>query len=107
MKTTISCKELKEYIERMGLKYEPQAYSGRGMFGRKGVGLVFQTNTQILNFIFQLGIELGYQLGICDEGNSYKIEEPLETVNTNVGEICVNNLGRDFIVYFPWVEWEE
>jgi hypothetical protein len=78
-----------------------QSYSGRGMFGRKCLGLVVSSMAEMNRIIFDLGYSVGVELGENDE-NGF-----VEKVSVAVQNMQSDNMGMDFIYYFPTVEFVE
>ena len=65
-------------------------YSGRGMFGRKCVGIVIDSGTNILEMIMELTEML--------------IDNDIEYVSEKIGAIRQDNMGMGTIIYFPRLE---
>ncbi len=86
---------LKTIIEN--LSFEPQKYSGKGMYGRNCVGF---TCEKPLPTVFQLGVE--YE-SLHTEYSENDEEWPFQG---NL-RICMDNMGQEFIVYFPNIAWED
>jgi len=79
-----------ELLEEMEL--EPYSYSGRGMFGKSCVGV---TVTNTTKFIFELGLKIGSK---HEEENYEELKEGFENIRTD-------NMGLDYVVYFPDIDW--
>lgn len=65
-------------------------YSGRGMFGRRCVGIDCRGNC--LRLLIQL----------CD----YLYEHGYPSASEALGNICQDSLGRNTIIYFPSIEYK-
>lgn len=90
--------KLIEILEDAG--YEPQSYSGRGMYGKECVGVVVESGRGG----FRLGAELAKSAAYLAED-----EEDVHTVLSELAELSVSTdaMGFDVIVYFPGVAWPE
>ena len=75
--------KLKELVEEEG--YNLRSYSGRGMYGATCVGVTVGSTA---NFLMKVAARLG--------------EEGLEAL----GEACTDNMGLDYIVYWPDTPWD-
>jgi hypothetical protein len=101
MTVTIDHEQLNELIEVLGDHGldigDPEEvqvrhdYSGRGMYGRTCLGF---TTPNPLTFM----VRLGYALATL--GGEWT-EEVTEDLLENV---CQDNMGRDYIVYFPGIQ---
>ena len=67
-------------------------YSGRGMFGRKCVGIVIDSGTNSLEMIMELTEML--------------IDNDIEYVSEKIGAIRQDNMGMGTIIYFPRIKKE-
>ncbi len=81
---------MQEFIDKIeiickacGYKFYPD-YSGRGMFGRKCIGICSDHPYQML-------VDLTEHLTLMETGN----------ISYQLGSICMDDLGRQKIVYFP------
>lgn len=68
-------------------------YSGRNMFGRECIG--FTTNTSGLKF----GLELACELAVFGKDGTNLLDE--------MKHCKEDNMGREFIYYFPDLQWGE
>lgn len=75
---------LRELLEEAG--FDPVSYSGRGMYGKKCIGIEVNSTENAM-------LDLGYSAA-----NSSVTSE-------RIAKPHVDNMGRDFIVYWPNVEW--
>lgn len=66
-------------------------YSGRGMYGKRCIGFVtYDTMGSIVN--------------LCD---ALRDNEEITSAADALGDICTDNLGRGYIVYFPHLSLDE
>ncbi len=91
--------QIKQFIESAG--YETFSYSGRGMYGTKCLAFRVENDntTKELFTIIQ---------HIIDNVNFDNDEDRLDCIYT----LCIkfknaktDSLGRDMVVYFPYIEW--
>ena len=98
-------KLLKSLIEAAG--YEAYSYSGRGMFGRKCVGLTCpDVNTAIADLF-----EAVFYADVEDVANE---EEEYEARMSTHHALCKvirksasDSMGLDKVLYFKFVEWQD
>ena len=64
-----------------------EGYSGRGMFGRKCLGVVVRSGDSFMTFLISL--------------TRYLEEQGIEDVNCDLEGASYDDLGKDTIVYFP------
>lgn len=76
--------ELIEAIEEAG--HEAYSYSGRGMYGRRCVAFTAED-------VSEACLILGSILG--DSASEF-----------GCGGICTDSMGMDYVIYFPYIEWE-
>jgi hypothetical protein len=74
------------------LDYECRSYSGRGMFGSSCLAFEIDDLSQLL--------QLGYDIA------EYASENNLD-VSYSLGKARWDNMGHDYIIYFPGVEYHE
>lgn len=67
--------------------YEPFAYSGRGMFGKKCFAITVSSDSELFNF----GIKFGRNSDI----DAYCLYT------------CTDSLGHDIVVYWPDMKWDD
>lgn len=88
---------------------KPRDYSGRGMYGKKnclGVVVDMDYNGGYLSFVANLSLDVVLNLmeEFDDEGELLEAEEiwdAIHEVKKMLSNIKVDNMGRDYIVYFP------
>lgn len=91
MKLTEKQKEmLQDAADNLGADLRTD-YSGRGMFGRECVG--FDTSRGALNF----GLDLAKELVVHGKDGMELLDE--------LGTGREDNMGRDYIYYFPDIQW--
>lgn len=98
-------KQLSALIEAAG--YDPYSYSGRGMFGRKCVGITCpDVNTAIADLF-----EAVFEVDIEDVDNE---EEEYEARMSAHNALCEairksasDSMGLDKVLYFKSVEWQD
>ena len=78
--------------------YEFRSYSGRGMFGKQCVGIVIPNN------IGKAILDIGIKLGEMDESDvkNYSYVEFVESFH----KILWDNMGLEYIIYFPDIEYD-
>lgn len=86
-----------DLIERAG--EEPQSYSGRGMYGRKCVGVVCKNAFDMLADISDAAIGVGDD----DDGHDSVLYAWIRLMRRTQQD----SMGRDIIIYWPSVEWPE
>lgn len=64
-----------------------EGYSGRGMFGKKCLGVVVRSGDSFMAFLFEL--------------TKYLDEQGIEDINLELEGVSYDELGLDTIVYFP------
>ena len=64
-----------------------EGYSGRGMFGRKCLGVVVRSGDSFMTFLMEL--------------TKYFDEQGIEDMNCELEGVSYDDLGKDTIVYFP------
>lgn len=91
----MNTKELISLIEKCG--YEVRSYSGRGMYGKKCVGV----EISIEQSAFQLATQ------IAREAVDQKMKGDLKMFLDDLADLRVyqDSMGCDIIVYFPDVDW--
>jgi hypothetical protein len=92
-------KELCELIEDAG--YTPRSYSGRGMYGRYCLGVVIEHSNPskvLTELILSLCIFAGTEADQL---------ERVQWVCQNLDDMRSDSMGRDMIVYWPDIKWEE
>lgn len=83
-----------------GAGYQPRSYSGRGMFGRKCVGVVTEQGMSPFKIAADIALHL-----VSSSGSHSSAEEKLhELTELNVKQ---DSMGLDTIIYFPDVQWED
>ena len=97
-------KLLKALIEAAG--YEPYSYSGRGMFGRKCVGLTCpDVNTAIADLF-----EAVFDADVEDVANEEEEYEARMSAHNALCEVirksASDSMGYDKVLYFKSVEWQ-
>lgn len=94
----ISFQDLCNAIESAG--YKPRSYSGRGMYGKRCLGVTCNnTSNVVLDILPELLI------GGIDDADvpSEFIEEACELLRN----ARTDSMGRGAIIYWPEIEWEE
>ena len=82
---------VRQFAEQSGDKYTIyENYSGRGMFGRKCLGVVVRNGYSYMEMLVNL--------------TRYFDENGLEDEDLELEGVCVDELGMDTIVYFPRIE---
>ena|SRR5271166_2425024 len=93
-------------------EYEPQAYSGRGMFGQKCLGVVVRKSSGGIGTMFANVIK-----GLHDDiPSSMDVEQftsrELDNLDTKFDDVAsafenmiTDNMGLDIIVYFPDISY--
>lgn len=66
-----------------------EGYFGRGMFGRKCLGVVVQNGDSFMNFLMEL--------------TKYFDEHGIENADLELEGVSYDSLGMDTIVYFPCI----
>lgn len=89
-------KDFQRLIEDAG--YEPQSYSGRGMYGSQCLGVVV---TDLGKFIGDVLYEIAVRI---DDGECHAVEL-CEPISDAFRGMRTDNMGRDIIVYFPNTEF--
>lgn len=64
-----------------------EGYSGRGMFGKKCLGVVVRSGDSFMDFLIAL--------------TKYLDEHGIEDMNCELESASYDDLGKDTIVYFP------
>jgi hypothetical protein len=82
--------------------YEPRSYSGRGMYGRKCVGVALDASESTT----VLAVKLAASVARNAEHYS-QIDAELEELIEVMEYTCTDSLGRGTIVYWPKAEWSE
>jgi hypothetical protein len=72
------------------LDYKCRSYSGRGMFGASCLAFEIDDLSQLL--------QLGHDIG------EYASENGME-VSYSIGKARWDNMGHDYVIYFPGVEY--
>ena len=101
-------KLLKSLIEAAG--YEAYSYSGRGMFGRKCVGLTCpDVNTAIADLF-----EACMAQDMEDDEHADEHVKSVSQVMEEHGALCEvirksasDSMGLDKVLYFKFVEWQD
>ena len=101
-------KLLKSLIEAAG--YEAYSYSGRGMFGRKCVGLTCpDVNTAIADLF-----EACMAQDMEDDEHADEHVKSVSQVMEEHGALCKvirksasDSMGLDKVLYFKFVEWQD
>lgn len=110
--TEITCSMLKEWASAIDMR--PYSYSGRGMFGKRCVGITVEQYGEI-NSAFSLQHALikealnGVMDGITEEDGDYQsaANDLLDAMDEVVKGIRTDNMGHDTVVYFTTIEWVE
>lgn len=97
--------QLKTLIETAG--YEAYSYSGRGMYGRKCVGLTCQdVNTAIADLfeaVFYVEVE-----DVANEEEEYEARMSAHNALCKViRKSASDSMGLDKVLYFKFVEWQD
>ena len=84
---------------------QPQSYSGRFMYGKSCVGVIIENTAQMNEVIFSMGMILGNpdQRQIAFNINS----DMCTALSKAIKKMRYDNMGLQFIMYFPDVEWVE
>ena len=98
-------KQLKALIEEAG--YEAYPYSGRGMFGRKCVGLTCpDVNTAIADLfeaVFDCDVE-----DVANEEEEYDARMSVHSALCDALRLSAqDSMGYDRVLYFKFVEWQD
>lgn len=90
--------EIKEIVENAG--FDPQSYSGRGMYGRNCLSFNLDRDENVVDAI----------LDLAEAVNSY-VEESSEV---DFGDVIyqfkgakTDSMGLGEVIYFPNIEWED
>lgn len=94
----ITTKEFIEILNDASLEY--RSYSGRGMYGAYCVGVEVSDPTEALVDIFEA--LTSYYANGGDESERFA-----GSVLTLLRKTRTDNLGRDTIMYWPQLKWEE
>ena len=89
--------EIKEVVEDAG--FDPQSYSGRGMYGRKCLSFNLDRDENVVDAILDLAEAL----------NSHAQENPEIEFEDAIQEFKgakIDSMGLGEVVYFPNIEWE-
>jgi len=92
-------KEIKELFESAG--YEPRSYSGRGMFGRNCFGVEVEDPNSVIPDII-----MAYARDKADDGYMVHINV-IEEILELLVRPHTDSMGRDVILYWPRIKWEE
>lgn len=77
--------------------FEPENYSGRGMYGRECVGVTISRGQSTFNLAAQLCVEA---IDLFGEEEGPDFIEELSRLS-----VSEDSMGHDSIVYFPRVSW--
>ena len=87
---------LRDFAESNDLELTTD-YSGRGMYGTQCIGFIGDINA------FKLGFDLRDFLNdFIADGNELG-EDLLDTLRNS--KVCMDNMGRDSIIYFPNIKY--
>ena len=92
-------KELIELFDNAG--YNAQSYSGRGMYGKYCLGVVIEHSdpSKVLTDII---------LDCCQFcGHEAEQLEKVQWLCGNLNDMRSDSMGRDMIVYWPGIKWQE
>jgi len=90
---TVGSMDANKLIDAIEIEgYSARSYSGRGMYGKRCVGVVTKN-------AFQLGTKIAAAL-LADEEDGSDLVGQLARL-----QVCEDSMGLDTIVYFPKVEW--
>lgn len=89
--------EIKEIVEDAG--FDPQSYSGRGMYGRKCLSFNLDRDENVLDAF----LELSEAISLYVEDNQ---EIEFEDVVSEFKGAKTDSMGLGEVVYFPNIEWE-
>lgn len=84
-----------DVLDLLGYSYRP--YSGRGMYGKKCIGIVVESGN-ISNELFSLGANLGSNIINSSDDN-------IDFSWQDIGRVEFDSLGMDQIIYFPNMEY--
>lgn len=90
--------ELKEVVENAG--FDPQSYSGRGMYGRKCLSFNLDRDENLCDAI----------LDLAEAMNSHVQDNPDVEFEDAIQEfkgVKTDSMGLGEVVYFPNIEWED
>lgn len=90
--------EIKEVVENAG--FDPQSYSGRGMYGRKCLSFNLGRDENLVDAI----------LNLAEAVNSYVEDNPEIEFEDAIQEFKgakTDSMGLGEVVYFPTIDWEE
>jgi hypothetical protein len=93
---------MSDFVNFFKNEYEEsfRAYSGRGMFGKQCVGITVASN-QIGSTIFNIGLKIGeYEEGDVTDCSLEEFVQCFKNVKWD-------NMGLDYIIYFPDIDWDE
>lgn len=112
MTNTISRYQFESALELVPYSEIYEGYSGRGMFLRTCVGIVTgdtmsagQAKSELLRRAEVIREEVADLADEADDGGWARDQEEVAATLERMAEsVSYDNLGRDFIVYFPAVE---
>lgn len=78
---------IKNFIDKNPQYSLYEGYSGRGMFGKKCLGVVVRSGDSFMNFLMEL--------------TKYFEEHDIEDAGLELEGVSYDSLGLDTIVYFP------
>lgn len=90
--------EIKEVVEDAG--FDPQSYSGRGMYGRKCLSFNLDRDENVVDAILDLAEALSSYVQ-----NNPEIE--FEDAIQEFKGAKTDSMGLGEVVYFPKIEWED
>ncbi len=95
---------LKDLLDGAG--FETRSYSGRGMYGRRCVGVVVENlGSFIADTISEIVDRLAYMSE--EEREDHNPATEMEQVVRAFRNMKTDNMGMDIIVYFPEEEWKD
>ena len=94
----MSKSNLQEFLEDAG--YECREYSGRGMYGKKCLGVLIPVIGIFIHDVVWQTSKVCIGDGTEDEARNYMFD-----VANALGTMQLDNLGHDQIAYFPSVQF--
>ena len=86
---------------REHLNYEPRSYSGRGMFGKKCLGVVCNNPTNVVLELISFFAE-----NVSGQSAKETCEDVVELCEMLRGS-SQDSMGHDTIIYWPNIEWKD
>lgn len=90
--------EIKEVVEDAG--FDPQSYSGRGMYGRKCLSFNLDRDENVVDAILDLAEALNSHV---QDNPEIEFEDAIQEFKGAKSD----SMGLGSVVYFPSIEWEE